>query len=137
MKANLSQYSGALALTAVLFTAGTLRADPQLTSWITNYSANYARICETDAQLAAGTTETTWSRNSVSQTLPAYCGIQNIYSSASWVYIRSSGLGSHLMGPWYNDATRSPLFVNIPSNQKVLVRFPRTPVVSATKSTVQ
>ncbi|MDB6111950.1 MAG: hypothetical protein JWR69_3700 [Pedosphaera sp.] len=136
MKTALCQYSRALALTMALFTAGTLHADPQLTSWITTYSGNYARITETDAQLAAGTTETTWSRNSVSQSLPAYCGIQNIYSSSNWVYIRTTGLGSHLMGPWYNDATRSPLFVNIPSNQKALVRFPRTPTVPATKVTV-
>ena len=53
-----------------LFTAGTLHADPQLTSWITTYSGQYARIYETDAQLAAGTSETTWTRGSISQTLP-------------------------------------------------------------------
>jgi hypothetical protein len=136
MKANLCQHSRALALTAALFAAGPLHADPLITSWLTTYSGNYARLCETDAELAAGTSKTTWSRNSVAQTLPAYAGVQNIYSSSSWIYIRTTGLGSHLMGPWYNDATRSPLFVNIPSNQKVLVRFPRTPIVPATKITV-
>ncbi|EEF60512.1 YHYH protein [Pedosphaera parvula] len=123
-------------MAAILFIAESLHADPQLTSWLTTYSGRYARISETDAQLATGTTETTWSRNSVSQSLPAYCGIQNIYSSSNWVYIRTTGLGSHQMGPWYNDATRTTLFVNVPANQKVLVRFPRTPTVPATKSTV-
>jgi YHYH protein len=126
----------AVALTGVLLVAESLHADPLLTSWLTAYSGRYARISETDAQLAAGTTETTWSRNSMVQNLPAYCGIQNIYSSTNWVYIRTTGLGSHQMGPWYNDATRTTLFVNIPVNQKALVRFPRTPTVPATKSTV-
>ncbi|MDB6124857.1 MAG: hypothetical protein JWQ71_3850, partial [Pedosphaera sp.] len=123
-------------MSTALFTIATLHADPLLSSWLTAYSGKYARITQTDADLAAGTTKTTWSLNSVSQTLPAYCGIQNIYSSSNWVYIRSTGLGSHLMGPWYNDAARSTLFVNIPSNQKVLVRFPRTPTIPATKTTV-
>ena len=139
MKTNLCQHSRVIALTLALFTTATatLHADPLLTSWITAYSGNYARIYETDAQLAAGTTETTWSRNSVSQTLPAYAGVQNIYSSSNWVYIRTTGLGSHIMGPWYNDATRVPLFVNIPANQKALIRFPRNPVIPTTKTTVQ
>jgi YHYH protein len=126
----------AVALTGVLLVTESLHADPLLTSWLTTYSGRYARISETDAQLAAGTTETTWSRNSMVQSLPAYCGIQNIYSSSNWVYIRTTGLGSHQMGPWYNDATRTTLFVNIPVNQKALVRFPRTPTVPAIKSTV-
>jgi hypothetical protein len=112
-------------------------ADPRTNSWLTTYSAKYARIVETDAQLAAGTNETTWSRNSISQPLPTYCGVQEIYSSDGWVYIRSTGLGSHLMGPWYNDGTRTTLFVNIPANQKALVRFPRFPTIPNTKSAVQ
>jgi hypothetical protein len=29
-----------------------LHADPQITSWLTSYSGQYARIYETDAQLA-------------------------------------------------------------------------------------
>lgn len=136
MKAQPCQYLGLFVTVAAFLTAGKLHADPQINSWITAYSGKYARIVETDGQLASSTTETTWSRNSMVQSLPAYCGIQNIYSSSNWVYIRTTGLGSHQMGPWYNDATRTTLFVNLPVNQKTLVRFPRTPVVPTTKSTV-
>jgi YHYH protein len=111
--------------------------DPRTNSWVTGYSGKYARLYETDAELAAGSSKTTWSRNSVSQNLPAYSGVQAIYSSSNWVYVSTSGLGLHTMGPWYNDATRSPLFVNIPANQKALARFPRSPTVPVTKTVVQ
>ncbi len=70
------------------------------------------------------------------QSLPAYSGVQEIYSSTNWVYVRTSGLGLHTMGPWYNTAARTVLFVNIPTNQKAFMRFPRTTTVPATKSTV-
>ena len=125
--------------TIILATAATSSAfaDPYVDSWFTKYSGKYARLVETDAELTAGTSKTTWSRNSVAQTLPAYSGVQEIYSSSNYVYIRTTGLGSHLMGPWYDDATRTTLFVNIPKNQKALVRFPRTPTVPVTKTTVQ
>ncbi len=114
-----------------------LSADPRTNSWLTKYSGKYARLSETDAELAASTTKTTWSRNGVVQSLPAYSGVQEIYSSSNWFYIRTTGLGSHTMGPWYNDAARSNLFVNIPKNQKALVRFPRTPTIPFTKTNVQ
>jgi hypothetical protein len=61
----------------------------------------------------AGTTLTTWSNGSQTQSLPAYCGVQEIYSSTNWVYVRSTGLASYNMGPWQNGA-----FPNLPVNQK-------------------
>ena len=126
---------GAVLIFAFGLSAGTLwGADVRIDSWLTAYSGKYARIWETDADLSTGTTKTTWSRNSVSQTLPAYAGVQEIYSSSNWVYIRTSGLGVHTMGPWYNDATRRTLFVNLPSNQKAIYRFPRTATIPATKT---
>ena len=67
------------------------------------------------------------------QTLPAYCGVQEIYSSSNWVYIRSTGLGSFVMGPWYLNAAHTTLFPNYPVNQKTLYRIPRSPTVPASK----
>ncbi|MDB6028533.1 MAG: hypothetical protein JWM68_4756 [Verrucomicrobiales bacterium] len=110
--------------------------DPHISSWITNYSGKYARLFQTDAQLAGGLSKTTWTNGSLSQSLPVYSGVQEIYSSSNWVYVRSTGLGSHTMGPWYNDATRTTLFVNIAVNQRVLFRIPRIPTVPSTKVTV-
>jgi hypothetical protein len=101
--------------------------DPRTDSWFTTFSAQYARVYLTDAAKLAGTSVTTWSKNSLSQSTPAYCGVHEVYSSANYVYIRSSGLGSHTMGPWQNGS-----FPNVPINTKKIFRLPRTPVNNAT-----
>lgn len=103
-------------------------ADPILDQWYTQQSGLYARIYVNAAAKAAGTQVTTWSNGTQIQSQPAYSGIQAIYSSASWVYLRTTGLGVHVMGPW------SAGFPNLPSNQKALYRIPRTPAVSSTPS---
>lgn len=115
-----------------LFVAANLHADPQITSWLTTYSGYYARIYPNDAAKAAGATTATWSNGRLSQSLPAYCGVQEILSSSNWVYLRTTGLGSYTMGPWYIDVNHSRVFPNLPVNQKFIYRIPRTPVVPAT-----
>lgn len=54
--------------------------------------------------------------------------------SNDWVYLRSSGLGYHVMGPWYGNAAHTQMFPNFPANTNVLFRIPRAPVVAATKT---
>ena len=108
--------------------------DPRTNSWFTANSTKLARLYTTDANKTNGVSVTTWSNGSQTQATPAYTGVQEIYSSASWVYIRSTGLGGHIMGPWYNDVARTVAFVNMPANQKAFYRFPRTPVVPGTKT---
>src|ERR1700677_365147 len=125
MKTNIAV--AALSLSG-LFVAGTLRADPLLTSWFTTYTAQYARIYTNTATELSGNALTTWSNGSETQALPAYDGIQEVDSSSNWVYLRSTGLGSHIMGPW------SVGFPNLPTNQKTLFRIPRTNAVPATKT---
>jgi hypothetical protein len=98
--------------------------DPYTNSWLTTYSRRYARIYTNDAMKTAGTALTTWSNGSQSQASPAYAGIQELYSSSNWVYLRTSGLATHIMGPWLNGA-----FPNLPKNQNTLYRIPRVPVV--------
>jgi hypothetical protein len=117
-----------LALVAVFIHSGAFAA-PQTNGWLTTYSGQYARIYTNDAMQAAGTSLTTWSNGSQTQANPAYCGIQEIYSSANWVYIRSTGLASYTMGPWQNGS-----FPNLPVNQKGLYRFPLTNAVPASKT---
>jgi hypothetical protein len=110
--------------------ATSVRADdPRTNSWFTTYAGKYARIYTNNAMLAAGATLTNWSNGAQTQSAPAYCGVQEIYSSPNWIYVRSTGLASFNMGPWQNGA-----FPNLPVNQKVLFRFPRTNGVPATKS---
>ena len=96
-------------------------ADPRTNSWFTTYSGKYARIYTNDAMKAAGTLLTTWSNGSQTQSAPAYCGVQEVDVSSNWVYVFSTGLAGYNMGPWQNGA-----FPNLPTNQKLLYRFPRT-----------
>src|SRR5437899_2162163 len=115
---NTMNTKSSLVLAGVLSGASIVAAsDARVDSWFTRYSAKYARLYATTADLNSGNAVTTWSRNSLSQSLPAYCGVQEVYSSTSWVYIRSTGLGSHIMGPWYLNAAKTMQFPNLPVNQ--------------------
>lgn len=118
-----------IALTALLFTTAARAADPRTNSWLTTYSSKYARLYVNDAAKTAGTAVTTWSNGTQTQASPAYAGVQAVYSSANWVYLQTTSLGQHIMGPWLNGS-----FPNLPKNQKVLYRIPRVPVTNNTHS---
>jgi hypothetical protein len=105
-------------------------ADPQLTSWFTADSGQYARLYETTAAENAGAFVTTWSNSSFTQSLPAYSGVQEIDYSSNWVYLRSSGLGFHIMGPWYLNTAKTQIFPNLPVNTHTFTRIPRTSTVT-------
>lgn len=97
-------------------------ADPQITSWFITDSSKVARIYRTDAERASGREETTWSNGRNVQSQPAFCGVQEILSSANWIYVRSTGLGSQVMGPWLNG-----WFPNLPTDQHFVFAIPRHP----------
>jgi len=108
---------------------------PLLASWFTENSGQYARIYQTQADIAPpATTWTIWSRGAGVQSSPVYAGVHQVDYSADWVYIHTSGLGSHIMGPWYLDAAKLADFPNFPSNTAATYRFPRTPVIPASKT---
>lgn len=115
-------------------TGAVIADDPRTNSWFTANAGKYARIYTTDANKSSGTSVTTWSNGTQTQSAPAYAGVQEVYSSSNWVYVRSTGLGSHVMGPWYLNAAHTQVFPNFPVNQKVLWRIPRTPVIPGTKT---
>ena len=102
-------------------------ADPQVSSWYTENSGQYARIYETLSDQNSGNAVSTWSRGQGTQTLPTYAGIHEVSYSNDWVYIRTTNLASYIMGPWYLDVAKSNLFPNYPANRAVLYRFPRSP----------
>lgn len=108
--------------------------DPRTNCWFTSYAGQYARIYSNSTVQLAGQAATTWANSSLSQTLPAYCGVQEVYSSSNWIYVRSTGLASYTMGPWYLDSGKTTIFPNLPVDQQVLYRFPRTNSVPATKT---
>lgn len=106
----------------VFSTAATQASNPRIDSWMTDRSGAYARIYTNAAAQSSRSSATTWSNGTQSQLLPAYSGVQEITSSSNWVYIRTTGLGFHTMGPW------SVGFPNLPANQHGYYRFPLNPV---------
>src|SRR5580698_11591404 len=114
-------------LVFLLASATLAQADPEITSWVTSISSKYARIYTSATNRTNGVSATTWSNGTQTQSLPAYAGVNEIDSSANWVYIRSTGMGAHVMGPWNNPS--------LPVNRQDLWRFPRTPTVSTTNRT--
>lgn len=110
--------------------------NPLLSSWFTRNSGEYARLYESDATQTAGTSITTWSRGQGTQTAPTYSGVQQIDYSADWVYIHTTGLPSHVMGPWYLNAGHTNPFPNYPANAGVIYRFPRVPAAIPTTKTL-
>lgn len=118
----------------LLLAAATVHADPQLSSWYITDSGQYARLYQDSSAESAGTKSTTWSRGSGTQSSPTYAGVSEILYSASWVYIRTTGLASHVMGPWYLDSSKTQNFPNFPSNTATIYRIPRTPVIPGTKT---
>jgi hypothetical protein len=108
--------------------------DARTHCWFTTFAGQYARVYTNTSMQFFGTALTTWSNGSLSQSLPAYCGVQEVYSSSNWVYVRSTGLASYTMGPWYLNSAHTQLFPNLPVNQQNLYRFPRTNGVPTTKT---
>ncbi|MEM9080164.1 MAG: sulfatase-like hydrolase/transferase [Verrucomicrobiota bacterium] len=108
-----------LSLTPLLF------ADPLLNSWITDLSGRYARIYPDNDAVTNLAPVTTWSRGSGTQSQPTYAGIHEIAANINDVYIRSTGLAFHIMGPWYGEG--GGLFPNYPSNRNGHFLFPRIP----------
>ena len=100
---------------------------PIVDSWLLTYSGRYARVVETRDTFpvrtwpAAGLTDT-----SGAAPLPTYSDVQLVRESATDVYISTSGLASHPMGPWYWNV--NTLFGNWPRGQGVVYRLPKTPV---------
>ena len=111
--------------------AKVLAADPELNSWFVINSGKPAQIYRTTYDKEHDQTVTTWSNGRLAQCQPVLCGVQQILSSPDWIYIRSTGLGSQVMGPWYIDPQGRIPFPNLPTDQHYLFRLPRHPVVQA------
>ncbi|MEM7145122.1 MAG: sulfatase-like hydrolase/transferase [Verrucomicrobiota bacterium] len=125
MKPHLSPLLAVL----TLLTA-TTQAEPRLYSWFTDKSGQYARIYPTTAAETAGNSVTTWNRGDGVQTSPTYAGIHEISHTTNWIYLRSTNLASHIMGPWLNAG--GGLFPNYPANAEVVYRLPMNPADPAT-----
>jgi arylsulfatase A-like enzyme len=107
----------------------TAAAQPIVDSWHTENSGRYARVYPSDEAVAQGPSAmiTTWNQGAGVQSDPVYSGIHGIWRDDTWVYVRSSGLASYPMGPWYFGASRTAILNNFPANTATLYRLPLTP----------
>ncbi|MGJ8632871.1 MAG: sulfatase-like hydrolase/transferase [Luteolibacter sp.] len=120
-------------LASALFTSQ-LFSNPVTSSWLTEYSGQYARIYPTTADETAVAPVTTWDHPTGNdQLLPAYAGVTEISTTATDLYIRTSGLPFHTMGPWYGE--NGNLFPNYPGNIAQPASIPLTPVIQALPKT--
>jgi hypothetical protein len=117
-----------LAIFLTILAHGSAVADPRISSWFTDDSGRYARVYQSTATETARTTSTTWSKGAGTQSAPTYAGVSQVAYSTNWVYIRSTGLAGHIMGPWPTN------FPNFPANTAKIYRIPRNPVIPVTKS---
>jgi hypothetical protein len=106
---------------------------------MTNYSGQYARVTETNNAVPVAT----WPSPGIpknlmspTQPLPAYADVQAVLFSTNFVYVRSSDLASHPMGPWYKeyeDITVNGLW---PQNRSLTSKIPRFPQPATTPNQV-
>jgi hypothetical protein len=124
---------------AIVVLPGSGVADPHIDSWLTDTSGQYVRLSTNAAAATADKAVTVWTYSSIDgttvddkQALPVYSGIQEIYSSSNYVYLRSSGMPAQTLGPLLAYA---PANLILPTNQHTLFQIPRNPVVPTTKTT--
>ena len=108
--------------------AGTVSVVPGIFSWFTGNSSQYAKVIS-QSNVSAGA-QTTWSGT----TAPVYADIQQLRYSPTYVYVNTSGLASHVMGPWFNDANKTVPFPNYPKDQAATSRMPLSPAVASSKT---
>lgn len=90
-------------------------AEPIITSWFTENSGQYARIYPSLDEEADAEPVTSWihPNGGAGQATPTYAGVHDISTTdTDNIYIRTSGLALHVMGPWYNNGN---IFGNYPS----------------------
>jgi arylsulfatase A-like enzyme len=118
-------------LLAFLILAPFALAEPIASSWFTDLSGQYARVFPTTAAEDANSPATTWDHpTGTDQLTPTYSGVSEISKTATDLYIRTTGLAFHVMGPWYLNEADTNLFPNYPANIAQTAHFPLTPVVS-------
>ena len=122
-------------LAFILLCVTTAHADPRLTSWLTTNSTKHARVTET----ASTAPVTVWPspgipQNNVNneQVLPAYADVQQVLYSTNFVYVRSSDLASHKMGPWYKEYAKINVNGLWPENRRLTSKVPRSPTPATT-----
>jgi hypothetical protein len=139
MKTQNDNYMRILIFCVSITAMGAFAVDPRTNSWLIATSSQYVHLYTNSAAQAADVSITTWTMTSIGgtsvsgkQALPVYAGVQEIYSSPNWVYLRSSGMPASTLGPLL---AYSPAPLILPTNQHALYRIPRTTAAPSTKTT--
>ena len=124
-----------------LFIPGALLAadDPRLSLWMTGNSMKYARVTETTTSAPVAVWPSPGiARNpqSPTQPIPGYADVQQVLFSNNFVYVRSSDLASHRMGPWYKEYAKLTVNGLWPQGHSLTSRIPRNPVAATTPEQV-
>lgn len=110
-------------------------ANPITSSWFTDLSGQYGRIYTDTQAETANLAVTIWDHPTGNDQLtPTYAGVHEISVTTNNLYIRTSGLGFHVMGPWLGG--RDGIFNNFPGNIDRIVRFPLTPQIGTIPRTL-
>jgi len=110
---------------------------PELTSWSTKYSEQYAKVVS-GFDPSAGASTTWPGTNSLgvttsgSVTSPALADTQRIRYTDSTVYITANGLAGYNMGPWFSADMTGGVFMNFPSASSTTLQIPRNPAAATT-----
>jgi uncharacterized protein (TIGR03437 family) len=111
--------------------------DPQLASWQTQNSQQFAQVVS-GWDPSAGPA-TTWpasvpsgGRSNGGSTKPALADTQRIRVTSDAVYVSSNNLASYVMGPWFG-LDPGGVFQNWPSAQNMQAQIPRNPTAPAVK----
>ncbi|MFL2859514.1 MAG: YHYH protein [Pontiellaceae bacterium] len=105
----------------------TIFAEPLLSSWFMEGSSTYAELFASADDENNHNEVHTWDHGAGTQLIPTYSGVNEVSYSDNWVYIRTTGLGHHIMGPWYRNEADTQIFGNFPANIAAIYRFPRIP----------
>ena len=119
-------------------------AEPLIDSWHTADSGRYARIWASqdqeidERQKGVRSSLKTWDSADYpgvrvgDQPMPVYAGVQGISYSEDYVYIKSTGLATNTMGPWFLNEAQTTDFPSFPGNAAILIVFPAHPATQKT-----
>ncbi|MCH6258555.1 YHYH protein [Puniceicoccaceae bacterium K14] len=118
--------------------ASLVRAEsPLLEAWPTSGSSEFAAVFETnesEGEVIIWPSESLRNTNTNGgQEIPVLADVQRVEHSDDWVYVYSTGLASHRMGPWYFD--NGSIFGNWPTDQNLITQLPKNPVEATEKVT--
>lgn len=110
-------------------------ANPITSSWFTEFSGQYARIYLDGESEASNLPVTSWDHPTGNDQLtPTYSGVHEISVTNNNLFIRTSGLGFHVMGPWFGGM--NGIFNNYPGNTARSARFPLNPQIATIPRTL-